>query len=462
MAGKGHSGTYVRLSGNPQIDGLIFGGRFKGDSFTYGFTDSAAVYGRYYSEPGGGRPVELSTFAPVTDGTRAAARYALEGTGSGARGFGVEGFTRADFTLVKADAQTHHRFAQTAMPKYGEVGYANPGGTHPPDRAGDVWLKTGWHADSRPGTIAHYITMHEIGHAIGLKHPRDIYTMPNGDRHGALPQKWDAMEYTVMTYNSFAGENAASLAGNGRFDYPQTWMMLDIQALQHIHGVDFTTNAGKTTYRWQPGQGDTWVNGRLAIDSPRDTIFATIWDGGGYDTYDLSAFRTGVRIDLRPGKGSVFAEGQLADLGSGHKAAANIYNALQHKGDSRSLIEAAVGGAGADRFVGNAADNHFRGGPGRDRFEGLRGDDTYTGGRGGDTFVFRARGDGRDTITDFNPDLAGERILLRGSKTLTDFDMVQSRLFQVGDDVELRDTDGDVLVLRGLTVGQLAADDFLF
>ncbi|MDO5706334.1 MAG: hypothetical protein Q4G49_14885, partial [Paracoccus sp. (in: a-proteobacteria)] len=286
------SGRYVSLAGVPRIDGLIFGARFAGIDFTYAFPAVTANYGRDYSPPGGGRPGELSSFSTLNATMKSAVRFALEGTTPGGQGFGVEGFTRADFIRItpgSGEVAAHYRFAQTLMPKYGEVGYANPGGTAPEDRAGDVWLKAGWHKDARPGTISHYVALHETGHALGLKHPRDTYTMPNGDRHGPLPKAWDAMEYTVMSYNSFVGEGAAALAGNGRFDYAQTWMMLDIAALQHAYGANFTTNAGRTTYVWKPGQGDTWVNGRRAIDSPGDTIFATIWDGGGFDTYDLSA-----------------------------------------------------------------------------------------------------------------------------------------------------------------------------
>lgn len=74
-------------------------------------------------------------------------------------------------------------------------------------------------------------------------------------------------------------------------------------------------------------------------------IFATIWDGGGTDTYDLSAYTDALEIDLRPGQHSVFDTDQLANLGYGETARGSIFNAQQYEGDSRSLIENATGAA---------------------------------------------------------------------------------------------------------------------
>src|SRR3546814_1081480 len=69
-------------------------------------------------------------------------------------------------------------------------------------------------------------------------------------------------------------------------------MMDDIRALQHMYGADFTTNNGNTVYSWYPLNGQTLVDGAVAISPGGNRIFATIWDGGGVDTYDLSAYST--------------------------------------------------------------------------------------------------------------------------------------------------------------------------
>src|SRR3546814_6954343 len=93
-----------------------------------------------------------------------------------------------------------------------------------------------------------------------------------------------------------------------------------IRALQHLYGADFTTNNGNTVYSWNPLNGQTLVDGAVAISPGGNRIFATIWDGGGVDTYDLSAYSTNLNIDLRPGQHSTFSstgsEEQTSELQS--------------------------------------------------------------------------------------------------------------------------------------------------
>jgi serralysin len=163
-------------------------------------------------------------------------------------------------------------------------------------------------------------------------------------------------------------------------------MMLDIAALQYMYGADFTTNAGDTVYSWSPTRGTTYVDGHVAIAPGGNRIFQTIWDGGGIDTYDLSNYATDLEINLQPGYHSVFSQAQLAYLGGGASgyAQGNVYNALQYRGDPRSLIENANGGSGDDEIVGNAAINLLYGNAGRDHLVGLGGLDLLVGGDGDD------------------------------------------------------------------------------
>lgn len=467
MTGTNNPGAIVPTTGINGVDALTLT-KWTETTVYYSFSANTSNYGSYPASPN--RVGELSTFSPVTAATKNAANFALDGLWAGSKGFSVEGFTNLNVVLQAAPSSglspSHIRYGQTAMTGSSEGGYTNLPGTalssaNPTQiRNGDIWLNDGMYTDVRPGTVAWYSVLHETGHALGLKHTWEVYSSISG--HPALVQKYDGMEFTVMTYSSFPGENALSVGGNGQFDYPQTFMMFDILALQYTYGADFTTNNTNTIYKWNPSNGDTYVNGQIAIDAPTNKIFATIWDGGGIDTYDFSAYTTGLKIDLRPGGASVLSTTQLANLGSGHVANGNVYNALQYKGDAKSLIENAKGGAGGDSMIGNQAANVLYGNGGSDAFNGLGGNDIYVGGAGSDSFIFVGSGGGRDTAYDFDSSSAGDVVYLKGSTTLHNYAEVKAHLFQVGSDVELRDTDGDILVLKNTTLAQLDASDFYF
>ena len=81
---------------------------------------------------------------------------------------------------------------------------------------------------------------------------------------------------------------------------------------------------------------------------------------------------------------SVFSKFQLADLGDGHKARGNVFNALQYQDDPRSLIQNVIGGRGNDDIRGNAADNVLKGDSGDDTLYGADGNDRLIGGSGAD------------------------------------------------------------------------------
>ena len=375
----------VAPSGDPLADGVLSGYGWKGDSLTYAFPDSKRDYG-YKGERDKG-------FASVNGKIEDAARWVLDKNfGNSANdGFSLEGLT--DLHVSKgSDKKADIRYAESSSANPTAYAYYPTGG----ERAGDVWFgKDHIYDTPKAGNYAFATVLHETGHALGLKHGHDATSF---DRiKTTLHGKYDSLEYSVMTYHSYPGQKGSGYT-NEKFGFPQSFMMADIRALQHIYGADFDTNSGDTVYSWSPKNGKTMVDGGVGISPGANRIFATIWDGGGVDTYDLHAYKTDLVIDLRPGHYSVFSKRQLADLDqfrNGKDAHGNIYNALLFKGDQRSLIENAIGGSGDDKFRGNAADN------------------TFTGKGGADIFFFRA-GAGNDTITDFNTDFLADTINLKG------------------------------------------------
>ncbi len=243
-----------------------------------------------------------------------------------------------------------------------------------------MWLGNIAFVDPTKGSYAFATIMHEIGHALGLKHGQDFDPV-----FGVLPPEHMSTEWSVMTYYSYVG--GTGLYENGDGSGNQTYMIDDIAALQYMYGANFDTYSGNTVYTWSPTTGETFIDGVGQGAASANKVYEAIWDGGGIDTYNLSNYSTDLFVDLLPGEWSTFSTAQLADLdGLGtHLAEGNVANAYLYNDDPRSLIENAIGGSGNDILYGNQADNMLVGGAGSDDLVGFEGNDTLTGGVGNDT-----------------------------------------------------------------------------
>ncbi len=397
-SGGANATKAVSLTGNQKLDGILTEVAWGGKSIDYSFPTTKSVYG--YTQQ-----TDLTQgFFKTTLGQQQAARFALDAdTGlhaAASAGFSVEGFTNLGVNYDATPDTDQIRLANTTSSWLATAEVADfPGNyvTSETQDNGDVWFGTGYrgtiydYAKPVAGNYAWHTHLHEIGHALGLKHGNE------NSLAGPLPSNVDSIEFSVMTYCGYIGDDANGYQYEN-WGAPQTYMMLDIAALQHMYGADFTTNSGNTVYSWTPGNGNTLVNGVAAITPGGNRIFATVWDGGGSDTYDLSAYKTNLKIDLNAGGYSTFSAGQLADLGGGPNAGyarGNIFNALQYNGDARSLIENAIGGSGNDTILGNQAKNVLTGNGGKDTLDGAAGNDVLVGGAGSDVLI---GGRGNDTL----------------------------------------------------------------
>jgi Ca2+-binding RTX toxin-like protein len=366
------------------VDALVSGSQWNDTDLTFGFPTSATQYPTTFKEVN-----PASDFEAFSAAQQAATRMLLQlvsnvssltfnelfggtGTGSGA------GHADLRYAMSRDDD------VEVAYAYYPTNGGATSAG-------GSAWFNTTSFNLPVKGNYAWMGILHETGHALGLKH---------GHEPPAISPDRDSVEYSVMTYRSYPGQDLTAETGytNARFGYPQTLMMYDIAALQKIYGPNNAYNGGNSVYTWDPATGETFINGvgqgkpgegdPFATAENSNRVFMTIWDGGGTDTYNLSAYANATVIDLRPGEWTTTSSVQLAGLGNGHTARGNVANALMYQEQPSSLIENAIGGSGADTIIANQVAN------------------SLTGNGGADSFTWRASTDAgigaaADTITDF-------------------------------------------------------------
>lgn len=279
------------------------------------------------------------------------------------------------------------RFAKTSYDTDTEYAHAYLPGSDP--ASGDVWFSTAnWNprnaAVITAGSDDMHTVLHEIGHAIGLKH--------SFEGPYPIPANLDNFFYSVMSYSA----RVSGDSGYASF-LPTTPMYYDLLGIQALYGRNTAHNSGNTVYTFTEGK----------------TYFQTIDDAGGIDTIVYSG-KLSATIQLTQGQFSSLSAPITFDNGS-TRATVGI--------GPNSVIENATGGSGADNIYGNGSANTLQGlvgadflagaagndsligGDGNDRLYGGAGNDGLTGGAGSDGFYFNlapVAGANVDRITDFN------------------------------------------------------------
>lgn len=214
--------------------------------------------------------------------------------------------------------------------------------TYPNAFGPDVWVPL-----TDPAVpFARQVLLHELGHALGLKHPHDQ------EDGGVLPVAEDHTDATAMSYMR------TGYFGLGR---------LDVAALQYVYGPSLRTRTGDDTYALTTD----------AFDAAHPDVHNFIWDGRGNDTISGTALADSITLYLEPGRwGYIGTRGKL------------ITDAGQVTVNFGTVIENATGGSGNDRLTGNGVDNVLQGGAGNDTLTGLGGDDRLDGGAGTDAAMY--------------------------------------------------------------------------
>jgi len=232
--------------------------------------------------------------------------------------------------------------------------------------AGDVWMNNDESFKSStlaPATYSRETLVHEILHALGLKHPGtyngDDAPEPIDATTNILGALEDNTNYTLMSY--IYAPNLIQLGlGDGSVSR-YNMGVYDLLALRYLYGTG-NINAGDTTHTIT----DTW-----------GTYLRTIDDVSGVNTVNLSALSTGATLDLNQG-----AFSSVGQLKTGDRALNNVSISYG------TVVQNVLGSAYADVVIGNASANNLQTGLGNDVITGGAGNDIIDGGVGLDTAVW--------------------------------------------------------------------------
>ena len=307
--------------------------------------------------------------------------------------------------------------------------------------------------DISSGSFYGITFLHELCHALGLKHPHELGL--NGQpRFPGLSRRsnefrdsgdfgQNAHPWTQLSYVDRGARNGLVPNRAESYGFLKTPGALDTAALQWLYGINDETGSGPNTYR-------------LPTRNKKGVGWQSIWDTGGIDRIDGSRARRPVRIDLRN------ASLDRSDDAGGYVSRVDgVFGGftIAHDWDGKTLnepaglciIENAKGGKSDDVLIGNNVSNVLKGRQGDDiLYSGGGAKNRSIGGRGKDQFWIKSDQEAFVTVKDFSK---------RSDLVVFDVDPASIDLRDRGENTEIL-YNGSIIA-RLLGVSGLVKDDHL-
>lgn len=401
---------------------------------TYSFPTAAPGYDAAINDPNL-TPAALASFTAFNATEQQMARDALAewGNASGlifievAPGQGDINFQELDFTGTGYDGAGGIAYRPFGGWDFSIYPYFNSD----LDSSGDVFMN----ADV---PMVYGTLLHEIGHALGLKHPTEPWTDFAADPDVVHPV-WTVDDPALTIMSQLSG-------GTGHLT------AIDIQAIQAIYGTSAQDGTQVAAWSWKAaGQiltqtgfatadairgssvvdvingmdGDDRLYGLNGNDSltggnGNDTLDGgpgndKLSGGAGDDLYVLTASGDKVTEALNEGYDRVYAT--VSVILAANVEELDLFGSAKVTGTGNALPNVIYGGGGANVLKGLGGDDYIVGGAAKDQLTGGSGADVVWGGGAADQFIFSAEADfasapAIDTIGDF-AHAQGDKISLK-------------------------------------------------
>jgi hypothetical protein len=218
---------------------------------------------------------QAKSFSPLTDNQKAAALAAFNY---------ISAITNVKFTEDKTGngniQMGRYDMSAAAGGQAGMEGIANlPNNSAVVDKA-FVFINSATPSglgDSTSGSYGWAAMWHELGHAMGLKHPGNYDAGGSSVNTPFLPTAKDNHQYSIMSYKD---------NGNTKGANNQSYMLYDVAALQYLYGVN--------------DKGSTAVNGAFKFSNTAPTL-STIYSAKGTDRIDLTGITRSSVVNLNAG-----------------------------------------------------------------------------------------------------------------------------------------------------------------